>query len=135
MVYDLTFWIAVWGAVLSTILLIFQAFQFSKDRPKLIVEILPNTGLIEGRGGTTFYVKVTNRGRRPISIHEMGINKGDETKKAVFNSDKVLKESKSISASVFVLQSNPAKNYILQGWAKDSNEKIHFSKNKLEAKV
>jgi hypothetical protein len=67
--------LAIWGAVLSTLLAILEAFRFYLDRPRLAV--IPRVTL--NVHGAALLIDVVNRGRRPTTVTEVGYVPAVET--------------------------------------------------------
>lgn len=64
----MTTFLAIWGAVLSTVLAIFQSVRFFLDRPRL--KVLPE--LTISVRGVWMRAVVVNAGRRPTTVTEAG---------------------------------------------------------------
>jgi hypothetical protein len=63
-----TTFLAIWGAVLATVLGVFEGFRFFLDRPRL--KVAPR--LTINVNGAWLMVQVVNRGRRPTTVTEAG---------------------------------------------------------------
>ena len=71
-----TFWIAIYGAVLSSILALFKYLEFRKNRPIIKVSVsggwqpIPTTSFPDK---TIITIKAVNIGHRPITISGAGL--------------------------------------------------------------
>lgn len=64
----MTTFLALWGAVLATLLAILEGARFFLDRPRLRVSPRVNVSI----DGAAIMVEVVNRGRRPTTVTEAG---------------------------------------------------------------
>ena len=91
-----THWLAVYGAVLSTIVAAYQLRQWRVDRPRLRLLVQENL-----RDGTRFvHIEALNEGRRPLVITELGVvlDAGDRCPLRTERS--TLREQQSVDADI-----------------------------------
>jgi len=76
---SLTSYIAVYGAILSTIAIGWNIYNNLQDRPK--VKVTGKFGFMtssKGAEGHFFFVKAVNKGRRSVHLSSVGLRSGDE---------------------------------------------------------
>jgi hypothetical protein len=75
---DLTIYIAIYGAILSTIAVGWNIYNNSQDRPR--IEIKANFGfMLPDNGGKTFlFIKAINHGKRSIYLSSFGLRSGND---------------------------------------------------------
>lgn len=76
---NFTLVIALYGALLSTIALIWNIYNNSQDKPK--IKVLAKFGFFgssNGAEGPFFFVNAINKGKRSISLSSVGLRSGKE---------------------------------------------------------
>jgi len=76
---SLTTYIAVYGAILSTIAIGWNIYNNLQDRPK--VKVTGKFGFFgssKGAEGPFFFVKAVNKGRRSVHLSSVGLRSGEE---------------------------------------------------------
>lgn len=71
---DYAFWIAIYGAIISTGLALIRIIEILRDR--VIIKVIGGIGeeLCQPQGRRVFYtIELVNHGRRPITIRQIGI--------------------------------------------------------------
>ncbi len=100
---DLTGFLAIWGAVLSTIAIAWDVYKWRKSGPNLCMRVMADMksyNLPQYEGKTLVVAVVTNRGDRPTTITHLGLAFYDTWWKAILR--------KKASASGWVAIPNPA---------------------------
>ncbi len=75
---NLTDYIALYGAVLSTIAIGWNIYNNSQDKPK--IKVISYFGLIgssRGAEGPFFFIKVINKGKRSVHLSSFGLRSGE----------------------------------------------------------
>jgi hypothetical protein len=74
---DTQFVLAIWGALLSSILTVLRIIEFNRDRPHILVHFEEGRGVYSANQdyGKHSYVSITvaNKGKRPISVDRAGL--------------------------------------------------------------
>ena len=72
---EITFVIAVWGAITGTVAIVLQVLQYRADRSDLRISAHLSSAVDRQRPAArlVFEIDAVNHGRRPVSIREAGI--------------------------------------------------------------
>ena len=128
---NLTDYLAIYGAVLSSIGFIWHVYKSNKDKAKIVVNA--NFGFFGSSGGAEgpfFFVKAINKGQRPINLSSVGIrldNDEDLINLRTFTLPKKLEEGSSHS-EWFILEDLKDKKCLF-AWYKDETGKLYKSKS------
>ncbi len=122
--------LAVYGAIISTLGIIFGIYNYNRDKAKIKIETSFGffSGTIED-GKTFFFVKAINRGRRPITLSSVGIRmrEGDLLNIKTLSLPNELGEGKSHN-EWFTLDELRDKDCEF-AWYRDETGKLYKSKN------
>ena len=75
--HDSTLIIAIYGAVVSTLLLLFDVFKYFNDKPKITVKATPSLSFENSYEKKKISIKIVNSGRRPATISYCGLQLKD----------------------------------------------------------
>ena len=126
---DLTTFIAIYGALLSTIAVGWNIYNASQDKPK--IRVITNFGFMNGSNlkKIFLFIKAINKGRRPTTLSLVGIRCEENDLINIKNNNLPfeLKEGKSHSEwfDVEELKNKPCSF----GWYKDETGKMYKSKS------
>ncbi len=124
---NLTLVIAAWGAVLSTVGIIWKVYSDLQNKAKVKVDA--SFAVLAGHAEAVFQVTAKNEGRRPITLSSLGVRSGNNDLINVWARDlpHELKEGAS-HTEWFELKELEGKDWDF-AWYRDALGKLHKSKS------
>jgi hypothetical protein len=126
------FWIALYGAVVATIVALLEVIKYIRSRPGLKVTVGKTAMGIEAISIGWMFISVVNTGDEPISIHKAGLEIGTIRKHssksvAIPNPNYVITKGQSPYEIQINLEDKDIRP-ILQAWVIDATGKKYRSK-------
>lgn len=131
---DTTFYIAIYGATLSTIVFGWELFKYLNDRPNIRVET--NFRIIVGRskGDPKIGIDIINAGKRPVTIMSAGFKLDRPDKEpnmaTILESGLPRELLEGQSHSCFAQFDAVEFSEVLCAYARDATGKLYFSKKR-----
>lgn len=131
---EATLWIAVYGAFLSTAMLLWNIYLKHSDKPKLKVTTSP--GFISQGSETSetqIFLTASNIGKRPVTLASCGIDLDNEEEIIFIGNDKFPRrleegQSHTVFRSFDSLKQQLSSKKPVNAWFKDETGKKHSSK-------
>ncbi len=126
----LTLYLAIYGAILSTLVLLWDVVKYYKDKPRLRVQA--NHRVLVGplKSEQKIGIDMINEGKRPITIVASGFKldtDSDENTATVFDPGLPKQIDEGQSYTTFVNPETIDTNKILYAWARDATGRAHRS--------
>jgi hypothetical protein len=130
---DLTTFLACWGAVLSTIAIIWNFFEYRRNRPNLKVEA--NYSLIVNSGASqpTVTITMVNTGKEPLTVIATGFRldtKSDENMATVVDPSLPTELTQGQRHTTFANYDEITAHKILYAWARDATGRKYRSRKR-----
>lgn len=127
---NVTLYIAIYGAILSTLLFFWDIIKHYKDKPNLRVETNQRV-LIGQKSERKIGIDMINEGRRPITIVASGFKidtESDKNTATVFDQNLPKEINEGQRHTSFVNPETIDTDKVLYAWARDATEKVYRSK-------
>ena len=127
---DITIYIALYGAILSTIVIIWDVIKYYKDKPKIKVQVDVGPHYSLKRYESEIGVTVINIGKRPVTIVAHGYQFRDKSENGVIEmtEDDLPKELlEGQHCQLFVDTNVSFEHKILYWWVRDASGRKYYS--------
>ena len=127
----LTQYLAIWGAILSTLVLIWDVIKYYKDKPSLRVQANQRALVGPLKSEHKIGIDMINEGKRPITVVASGFKldtESDENTATVFDPGLPKQIDEGQRYTTFVNPETIDTSKILYAWARDATGQEHRSK-------